>query len=381
VTNPFDEAFADMERFSTPDEGDAPKPKPEGMPTEPEGTTKPEGEPEGTVEGEPKPGEEAKPGEEPKPEERGKASPWKLVESYKKTNTQLQQEIAQLRAAQKPGELPKEAQEKFTALETRNKELENEIRHVNYRKSKEFVEQYQQPYEQAWRNAIDDLQELVVTNDDGTSRVATAQDMIALSNMPLGQARATAKQWFGDSADDVMAHRRTIRELSEKQNKALEDSVKFGSERDQQRTAEREAQMKARSEETAKVWTAINSEAVQKYEFLRPIEGEVERNEKLEKAAKFVDETFALNVNQAKTQEERDQIIRRHAALRNRAIGFSVLKHENTTLKAELEALREELKQFQGSEPTGGEPRGGSSGEPAADTLDGAVAGLARLAS
>jgi hypothetical protein len=381
-----------MDRFA---ETDQPEPKPPGAPKTPPKTAKPVDKESLTTEGEevelegregqPKVGEDGKPVEEklgpdgkPLVEKPGKTSPWKLVESYKKSNAELQREIAELRTSIKPGELPKEAQEKFTALETRNKALEDEIRHVNYSKSKEFQEQYQKPYEEAWSNAIADLKELVITNDDGTSRQASVQDLLALSNMPLGQARATAKAWFGDSADDVMSHRRTLRELSDKQTKALEDSKKFGSEREQQRTAERDAHMKARSEETAKIWGAINTEAVEKYEFLRPVEGQPERNEKLEKAIKFVEETFALNVNQAKTQEERDQIIRRHAALRNRAIGFSVLKHENTALRSELDALKEELKQFQGSEPTGGEPRGRQNGEAQADTLDGAVAGMTR---
>jgi len=88
-----------------------------------------------------------------------------------------------------------------------------------------------------------------------------------------------------------------------------------------------------------------------------------------------------MNVNQAKTQEERDHIIKRHAALRNRAIGFSVLKHENASLRAELASLKKELEQFQGSEPSGAEPRGRQNGEPSIDTLDGVMAGLAKLAS
>lgn len=374
VTNPFDQANADMERFTDPD---AEEPKPPGAPKSPAKPAKPakpaEGEePEAKLEGDEKPAEEAAPekkdGPEGKPgeptnEKPGKTSPWKLVESYKKSNAQLQQEIAELRTSMKPGELPKEHQDKFTAIEARNKELEDEIRHVNYSKSKEFSEQYQKPYEEAWINAIADLKELVITNDDGSSRAATAQDLIALSNMPLGQARATAKAWFGDSADDVMAHRRTIRDLSDKQTKALEESKKGGSERDQQRTAEMQAKQKARSEESAKVWKAVNDEAVAKYEYLRPVEGETERNEKLEKAIAFVDKTLKSNLNQAKTAEERDSIIKAHAALRNRAVGFSVLKHENVSLKAKVAELEKAIAEFQASEPTGGGPKSESNGE------------------
>lgn len=389
VVNPFDQANADMERFTDPD---AEEPKPPGAPKSPAKPAKPAAkpaeaeEPEAKLDDEAKPGEEAKPEEKPGPEGKpgepaaekpGKTSPWKLVESYKKSNAQLQQEIAELRTSMKPGELPKEHQEKFAAIEARNKELEDEIRHVNFSKSKEFAEQYQKPYEEAWVNAIADLKELVITNEDGSSRAATAQDLIALSNMPLGQARATAKEWFGDSADDVMAHRRTIRDLSDKQTKALEESKKGGSERDQQRTAEMQAKQKARSEESAKVWKSVNEEAMAKYEYLRPVEGETERNEKLEKAQKFVDETLKRSVNSAKTEQERDEILRSHAAVRNRAIGFSTLKHENASLRARVAELEKSMSEFQASEPSGGEPRHQGNGEPAGDEMGNSLARLA----
>jgi hypothetical protein len=371
VVNPFDQANADMERFTDPD---SEEPKPPGAPKTPlkaKATGKPgEAEEPAKLEDDAKPADESKPeekvgpdGKPGEPEKPGKTSPWKLVESYKKSNAQLQQEIAELRTSMKPGELPKEHQDKFSAIEARNKELEDEIRHVNYSKSKEFAEQYQKPYEEAWVNAIADLKELVITNDDGSSRAATAQDLIALSNMPLGQARATAKAWFGDSADDVMAHRRTIRDLSDKQTKALEDSKTHGSERDQQRTAEMQAKHKARSEESAKVWAQVNAEAVEKYEYLRPVEGETERNEKLEKATAFVDATLKTNISQAKTVEERDKIIKAHAALRNRAVGFSVLKHENQSLKSKVAELEKAIAEFQASEPTNGGPKSQPNGE------------------
>lgn len=380
-----------MKAFASPDVDEprppgATKPKPKVEPKKKAETD--ETEPGETNEEETAQGEEGKPSEsktveEEKPAESkaAKTSPWKVADHFKKKSAALELRVAELEAAAKPGELPKEAQEKFTSLETRNKELEEEIRFVNYSKSKDYIEQYQKPYEEAWRSAIEDLKELSVANEDGTNRVATAQDMMALANMPLGQARATAKAWFGDSADDIMAHRRTLRELSDKQTKALDDAKKNGSEREQQRQAEMQAKHKARSEETSKLWGAINAEAQEKYEYLRPVEGQTERNERLEKAVKFVDETFSKNIGQAKTQEERDQILRAHAALRNRAIGFSVLKHENKTLKAELAELKKSLEQFQGSEPTAGDRRDGSGDESSGGTLDDAVRDLGRLAT
>jgi hypothetical protein len=385
-----------MEAFSSED---VPEPRHPATPKSPVKKKEPAKEPDTELEvSEETPGEgqadetapeEGKPTEEPKlgPDgkplaEKQKKSPWQFVEKLKKDNLGLQKRIVELEsAAPKPGELPPEAKEKFTVLEARNKELEDEIRFVNYSKSKEFVDTYEKPYHDAWATALADIKELSVANEDGSTRQASVQDLLALSNMPLGQARATAKAWFGDSADDVMAHRRVLRDLSDKQTKALEDSKKFGSERDQQRRAEMEAKQKAHAEETGKVWHAINAEATEKYEFLRPVEGQTERNELLEKANKFVDDTFKQHIGQAKTQEERNQILRAHAAVRNRAIGFSVLKHENKTLRAELESLRKSLEEFQGSEPTVGEPRQHENGERSGGTLEDAIRDMGRLAS
>jgi hypothetical protein len=373
-----------MAKFADPDEDEPRPPGAEKATPKPAKGAKPAAEPGELEEGKENPEGEGKPAETPegegKPaagEKPGKTSPWKLVESYKKQNAQLQAEIAEFRTSMKPGELPKEHQEKFAAIEARNKELEDEIRHVNYSKSKEFVETYQRPYEEAWTRAVEDLKELTIQNEDGTARVATAHDLIALANMPLGQARQTAKEWFGDSADDVMAHRRVIRDLSEKQTKALEESKTKGGERDQQRTAEMQAKQKARAEEAAKVWHAVNEEAVSKYEYLRPVEGETDRNEKLEKAKAFVDQTMKQSVAQAKTQEERDQILKQHAAVRNRAIGFSVLKHENVGLRAKVAELEKAIAEFQGSEPTGGQLRNEGGGEAGGDEMSNAFTRMA----
>jgi len=378
--NPFDKANADLAKFADPDEDE---PKPPGAPKaapKPAKGAKPAAEPaepaEELEEGKPPEGEE-NPAETPegevKPEKGKKPSPWILMEKFKARALAAEARAQELEAAHRPGELPKEHQEKFSAIEARNKELEDEIRHVNYAKSKEFQETYQKPYEEAWTRAVEDLKELTVMAEDGSTRIASAHDLIALANMPLGEARQKAKEWFGDSADDVMSHRRVIRELSDKQNKALDESKTKGGEREQQRTAEQKAQQQARSAENAKVWKTINDEAVAKYEYLRPIEGETERNERLTKAQTLVDETLRTSVNQAKTQEERDQILRKHAAVRNRAIGFSVLKHENVGLKAKLAEMEKALAEFQGSEPTPGGLRNSAGLEGGGDEMDAAM--------
>ena len=103
---------------------------------------------------------------------------------------------------------------KHEAAEARARALDEEMRFIDYTKSSEFQDKYQKPYTNAWTRAEADLRELTVALEDGNSRPATVQDLLLLANTPLGEARKLASAMFGDAADDVMAHRRIVRELS-----------------------------------------------------------------------------------------------------------------------------------------------------------------------
>lgn len=322
---------------------------------------------------------EGKPEDKNQLDAKGKRiKPWELLDKFKARALAAETELAKVK--QNGHEIPKEATDKITALETRNQELENEIRFTNYEKSKEYQEQYNKPYIEAWERAVGELNELTVTDANGHVRQAGAKDLLILAKMPLGEAREYAEAKFGKAADDVMAHRRTVRELANKQHKALEDARTNGGEREKQQNLERETRDRANGEKIAKEWHAINAEAQDKYEFLKPVEGQQERNDKLEKAIKFVDDSFNLNLSQAKTEQERQDILRRHSALRNRAIGFSVLKHENKSLKTEIEELKKSLAEYQTSEPSAGEAGHDPASSMSTDPMEAAMHGLERLA-
>jgi hypothetical protein len=246
--------------------------------------------------------------------------------------------------------------ERAEQAEARMKELEEEMRYIDYSKTREYHDSYQKPLEDAWSMAMSDMRELTVTGEDGVVRQATAQDLLALANMPLKEAREAAKEWFGEAADDVMAHRKTIRELDNKQQQALANARKQGSERQQQRAA---AVQKMR-QEVRELWAQLKEEHAQKYDFLKPKEGDDEWNSRLEKATKFVDTAFAdmAKINDLRlTAEERADIVRRHVALRNRAIGFSTYKALNKQLQARVAELEKQLSEYKGGEPKAGDTR------------------------
>lgn len=345
-----------------PPEPEAPKPKPDTTKTKPEGNEDLEAAPgDEPTEGD-EPGldpEQQKPAEQPKPDaaaaKPGKQSPWKLLDQYKERVLKAEARVMELEKGQVPEADRKGYEERLKAAETRAKELEDEIRYVNYSKSKEFVEQYQTPYEQAWQRATAELAEIPVT-DPGTGepRGATAQDLLSLVNMPLGQAREVAEQVFGKFANDIMAHRKEILGLFQKQQTALEDAKKNGAEREKQLTETQAAKLKESAETISKAWTKINEEYVANEKFgswFKPKEGDEDWNTRLKKGFELVDRAFSENPRAAKTEDERNAIIRRHVAVRNRAAAYGALFSYANKVAKELEAAKKELEAFKDTEP------------------------------
>ena len=292
--------------------------------------------------------------EPPKEPGSGKENPWKLVESYKKKSAALEKELSDFRGKSNLPELEskwKSAEERAVAAEKRAKELADEIRFVNYSKSDEFIGKFQKPYEEACKTAASELAELSIEDSNGQTRQATFNDLLALCNMKLGQARQQAEAWFGSSADDVMAHRREINRLYQDQQKALEDSRANG----ETRQKEQMQSWDRLRNETTTLWQKFDKEASEKYEFLKPKEGDEEYNGKLEKARETVGKAFSGNALDPRlSPEDRQEIVKAQVAVRNRAIAYSTLRLENTRLKAKLESAEKSLKEFQESEPTAG---------------------------
>lgn len=295
--------------------------------------------------------------EKGKPIDKTKVSPWKLLDQFKGRLTAAEKENIELK--ERLAKLPDVS--RLESIDKRNKELEQEIHYHNYAKSQEYTEKYQKPYEESWTKAISDLGQLEVLAEDGTvTRKATASDLISLANLPLGEARKQANAMFGDSANDVMMHRQKIRELSDAQNKALEDARKAGSEREAQWTEK----TKAVDAEVTTLWQKFNEEDTDKLDFLKPKEGDDEWNGRLDSAKRMVDGAFSQNATDPNlTPEQRVKVVRAHAAIRNRAIAYSALRLENNRLKAQIKERDDKLKQFEDSAPTGG-AGGGTNGKP-----------------
>lgn len=299
------------------------------------------------------PGRSLEPGDG-KPKE--KVNPWKLVEEYKGRTSTLEKEISELRRAVVPEQDRKTYDERLKKIETRNKELEDEIRFVNYAKSSEFQEKYDKPYYEAFDNAMAELSQIPFYDPStGDTRAATEEDLARLARMSLPDAKEFANTHFPDFATEALAHRREVEKALNARNKALDEARKNGAARekeiaDHQRRAKEEFDSRAKA-----VWDRANEAVLSDEKFgkyFTPIEGDQEGNQRLAKGYQMVDRAFNENIYDPNlTNEQRESVIKRHAAVRHRAAAFSRLRYQNEQLEGQIAKLKEELENYQKSDP------------------------------
>lgn len=280
-----------------------------------------------------------------------KTSPWKLVKEKEARIKELELRAAELDKQK----VTPERQKQIDALEARAKVLEDEIRFVDYTKSNEYAEQYEKPYKAAWERALTDLNELTIPGDNGQERPINVQDILEIVNLPLQQARAAAEEKFGPFANDVMQHRKEIKQLAEKQNNALEDARTKGAERDELRRQQFEQQRTKVTTEIQDTWTKANDKVMahEKYgTFFKPVEGDQEGNQRLSKGFELADRAFSENpMAPGLSTEQRTSIIERHAAVRNRCAAFGRLVYQNNQSQARIKELETQLGTYKQADP------------------------------
>jgi len=299
------------------------------------------------------------------PGKKPKANPWKLYEAEKQARAELEQRFQEYRA-----KVPKDVDvaaltDRATKAEKQANDLANEIRYHVYEKSPEFQQQFQAPYEAAFRRNLDDLKEVPV-KDPNTDQVRafTGDDLAQLSFMTLGQAKEVANRLFPDFADDVLAARKEIRALWDKRQGALNEWKDKGGERAKQATETFQRQRSDLARSVQETWTAANEELVNhetRGEYFKPRDGDQEWNSRLEAGYKLVDQAFAVNLLDPNLKpEDRAAAVKRYAAARARAASWGPLRHENEQLKVRVAELEKELKAFKDTTP----PAGGSQARP-----------------
>lgn len=350
----FQDSFSELDKLSFDDSekqaGRKPQAKPPEKPVEKPVEKVEEQAEEQSEQPEVKP--EDKPAEEPEETPRTNPQLRKAYEESKKKLRARQDEIDKLKAEVQhlrsnppPDEQEKRViVEKLTAAEKRAQELEQEIRFTNYAKSQEFTEKYEKPYVEAWKKAVAELSELTVEQEDGSTRQATPSDLQMIAQMPLGEARKVAKQMFGDAADDVMAHRRVIKELAEAQSKALEEARTKGSEREK----EQHIRMAQQREEAQKAWVANNQELETRYpQWFGHPEDDTDGNQVYDKAREAIDRYMFHRTEQLPP----DQMVKFHALVRAKFANHDRLALHLKKAREENAELKKSLAAYEKSEP------------------------------
>ena len=353
---------------TAPDEAPAPETQPG------ESGTPPEKPPRTTT--------EAPPSESPKGK---KVSPWKLVDEYKAKLAAAEQRAIESESKLLPEADRAKVEERVKSIEARNAELEDHIKYVDYTRSKEFQDKFEAPYEDAWNRQMGNLKDISVPLENGASRPFSPEDLLSLVNMERGQARKVAEELFGSDAQDVLAARLECRRLWDERERGLAEAKKSGSER----VSKAQQQYKAAKEAVAKTvketWDQVNHAITEDPEigaFFKPREGDADWNQRLAKGFELVDHAFNQDPRDPKlTPEQRAAVVKRHAAVRNRAASWGAMRHELTRVQAKLEAAEKQLKGYKGSTPgtAGSTPASNTTAVPGRG-MDRLMAGLDKLA-
>lgn len=267
-----------------------------------------------------------------------------VYESSQKKISELEKRIEEMGKASPPPDPEKdEIKTKLTKAEQRAKELDDEIRFVDYTKSSEYQEKYEKPIKDAFGSAYADVSELIVKNPDGTQRIGTADDFNALLRMPLLDAASRVKEMFGDASGEVMAHRRKILELGKNQNEALKQFREQGTERAKQ-TAEKQ---KTDNQAIVKIYTETGEDIKKQLpHYFAPDDKDPEASKLLEDGYKLADVAFGADSNITP-----DQLARVHAVVRMRSAAFGRVAHQLTKSQERITALEKELEEFRASGP------------------------------
>lgn len=302
-----------------------------------------------------------------------KKNPWHLLRDSEKKVKALETQVTEAKSSSLAETERVQFQEKIDKLESKHKEYEDEIRFKSYEKSDEFKTKYEQPYEQAWTKHMHDLQGVTVLDDGGTQRPMEAKDILDLVNLSLPDARKLATEKWGEFSQDAMLARKEIRDLFESKTKALDEARKTGADREKQFQENTKKWRDGVQKQIKETWDTANKAALDSPvngEFFKPVEGDDTRNQLLGKGFALVDEAFGKSPNDPNlTPEQRADIVRKHAAVRNRAAAFGPMKYLIAQLRKKLADIEKAHNEMKTSTPPagggkaaqgGGAPGGGS---------------------
>ncbi len=318
------------------------------------------------------PSDTTKTPEPPKQPEKVKKPADFLREKLSKTEQErdtFKSELEKLKTSA-PTEDPekKSLAEKLQATEARLKQMDDEMRFVNYEKSTEYKDHYEKPYHDAWQSGRNWISRLKANGDDGNPRQATAQDFDAMAQMAMQDPDAAAnalEAMFGPTkAATIATHITKVLDAGRTMTEALEHYRKEGGVRAQQ-SQEQQAKL---HQELESVWkSAIDPKTVpDKFKPWVLPKGADDQGNPLDQDGDELLTRGLAEFDKAQSEDARDPrltldqrkaIINRAAAIRNKAANFPRLVRWIEQRDAKIAELEKALKGYQKSEPGAGEER------------------------
>lgn len=310
----------------------------------------------------PKPADQTppKPGDPTEPDrkiEKPTKDFWRAFDAWKDRAIKAETALSTAEGLTMSPDTKKQLEERVEKAEARAKQYEDHIRLVDYSQHPEFQDKYVKPYEQAWDRAMAEVSELTIKDgENGEPRQAGVRDLAAIVDAGLMEARAMAEAMFGPFAGDIMAFRKEIRDLNAAQTNALKKAKEEGTSRIQQATEQTQKQLKALAGEISTQWNKFTEEGTKHPtlgKYLKPVEGDKEINDRLAKGRALVERAFNENPKDPKlSPEERAAVIKRHAAVFNRAIGFGRMALELERALSKMAEMQKKLDGYTASTPT-----------------------------
>lgn len=286
----------------------------------------------------------------------GKVSPWKLVDQFKERAAKAEARVLELEKAQVSPEKAKETSERYSNLEKEAQAMREELRYFNAEKYDPDVSKAEAEYQGAWKRALSELGELTVDDGAGNKRPLSGEDLMTLVSMPLVEAAELADKVFGRFAPQVLDYRKEIKTLFQAKQAKLEELKKSGATREKDRMEAHQKQVKEIADFTRENYQKAVNEGLSDPKFgqyFQPKEGDDEWNTRLQKATDFVDKAILANSSDPRlSPEDRKKAVQQHAAIRNRAIGWSMMLLRANRAEAEATALKKELAEYKSTTPS-----------------------------
>ena len=246
-------------------------------------------------------------------------------------NFKLQQAFLEKRIseAESKGKDTAALAERAAKLEQTIAEREGELRMLKQEASPEFKDKYDKPFTEAAEYAREVVGQLTVTDDSGTTRIATWDDFAALYTQPYSKAIDQATAMFGNAAQVVINHLTELHRLDSVRHRALK------SERENAavRMKDEEGKRVQSQEATAAALAKLQEELPQKFDAYRDPPEDKELSESRAKQ-------FAIFDAQPKSPQ---QAMIKFAHIRQMVGAHKPLLIQNSRLKAEVARLQAEL--------------------------------------